>query len=246
MLFFGLVIIDSVYNKHIHSICFLKTISMANRQLEEIHDEIVQRFSRHPAVSITPLEGNPPEKYQIRYLIKGLQKNDDDFEPIEREEHSITITIPFGFPHFPPSCIPDSPVFHPDFDPAAICIGEFWSPDKKLTDLIIHLGQLLSGEKFSTENAFNEDAAAWYLQHADDLPLMTFPVDAVAEPDAGEIGVDDLEDVNDDLELDIIDDTDLTDDFSYLSLEDSSTEEDLSKEQPITDAPRINHLIMIS
>lgn len=209
---------------------------MANRQLEEIHDEIVQRFSRHPAVSITPLEGDPPEKYQIRYLIKGLQKNDNDIEPLECEEHLVTIAIPFGFPHFPPSCIPDSPVFHPDFDPAAICIGEFWSPDKKLPDLIIHLGQLLCGEKYSTENAFNEDAAAWYLQHADDFPLTTFPVDAVVETGAGEIAIDDLEEVNDDLELDIIDDTDLTDDLSYLSLEDSDTEESLTEEPPIPES----------
>lgn len=210
---------------------------MANRQLEEIYEEIQQRFSRHPAVSITPLEGDPPEKYQITYTITGLQKIDGDAEPSKSEEHSITITIPFGFPHFPPSCVPESPVFHPDFDPAAICIGEFWTPDKKLTDLIVHIGQLISGEQFSTENAFNEEAASWYLLNSDQLPHATFPVDAVLEEDLAATSEDGFEDTTDDLELDVIDDIDLEDDFSYLSIEETSFDETSQEPPPLETAP---------
>lgn len=197
---------------------------MANRQLEEIHEEISQRFSRHSAVAITALEGNPPDKYQVQYSVAGLHKADSDPDPIECEEHRVTITIPFGFPHFPPSCIPESPIFHPDFDPAAICIGEFWTPDKKLTELIIHIGQLITAEQFSTENAFNEEALIWYQQHPERLPLTTFPVDAVIEQQE-ELVVEDFDDVDDDLELEVIDDIDLSDDFSTLSLEDATEEQ---------------------
>ena len=145
-------------------------MATATKQLESIYQEITRQFSGKRFISVAPLDGDPPEKYEITYHIKGIYK-DDSGEIQSRDNHVITINIPFGFPHFPPSCKPKTPIFHPDFDPAAICIGDFWEKDRTIGDLILHIGQMISGHIFSTSNAFNEEAAQWYKDNPDRLPF---------------------------------------------------------------------------
>jgi tetratricopeptide (TPR) repeat protein/ubiquitin-protein ligase len=194
-------------------------MATATKQLEAIHQELSERFSGDPVITVTPLDGDPPEKYEITYNTTGLYK-DDSGTIQERGSHTITISIPFGFPHFPPSCKPKSSIFHPDFDPAAICIGDFWEKDRSISELISHLGQMISGKVFSTSNAFNEEAAKWYQDNHSKLPLEQIqPAQSAVEP------VDDsIDDVtldpqpDDEISLDLGDDglviDDIIDDIS--------------------------------
>ncbi|SHH67566.1 hypothetical protein [Desulfofustis glycolicus] len=145
-------------------------MATATKQLESIYQEITRQFSGNRLITVAPLDGDPPEKYEITYHITGIYK-DDSGEIQSRDNHIVTINIPFGFPHFPPSCKPKTPIFHPDFDPAAICIGDFWEKDRTIGDLILHIGQMISGHVFSTSNAFNEEAAKWYKDSPDRLPF---------------------------------------------------------------------------
>jgi len=145
-------------------------MGIATKQLEAIIKEINENFLGNRYVTIKPGDNDPPESYEITYNIKGLHLNKKK-EVIDASHHTIAISIPFGFPHFPPNCKPISPVFHPDFDQAAICIGDFWKKDSTITELIVHIGHMISGEIFSVENAFNEEAVAWYKQHSADLPF---------------------------------------------------------------------------
>jgi ubiquitin-protein ligase len=147
-------------------------MTTTSEQLAAIFQEIKTSFSQHQQIQITPIAGSPPDKYRVIYNLQGLSaKTGNEVE--SRREHIITITLPFGFPHFPPNCKPESPVFHPDFDQAAICIGDFWEENPSLPGLIIHIGRMLCGEIFSTENAFNEDAAVWYQENQNKLPMDT-------------------------------------------------------------------------
>ncbi len=145
-------------------------MATATKQLEAIYQEISQRFSDNGHISVTPLDGEPPEKYEVTYRIIGIYK-DKSGRILEKDSHTITINIPFGFPHFPPSCKPKTDLFHPDFDPAAICIGEFWGKDRSISDLIFYIGTMISGRAFSTDNAFNEEAAQWYKENSSRLPF---------------------------------------------------------------------------
>ncbi len=136
-------------------------MGISTEQLEAINQEITKAFSDDPRISIIAADGNPPDKYEVTYQVEGLQKTDAG--AIEKtDSHTIAISIPFGYPHFPPSCKPKSPVFHPDFDPAAICIGDFWEKNRSIVDLITHIGEMITGTFYSTSNAFNEEAAQWY------------------------------------------------------------------------------------
>ncbi|MDX9893803.1 hypothetical protein [Desulfofustis limnaeus] len=145
-------------------------MATATKHLEAIYQEITRQFAGNPSITVTPVDGDPPEKYEIAYQVKGIYK-DNSGEIGEQESHVVTISIPFGFPHFPPSCKPKTPIFHPDFDPAAICIGDFWEKDRTIGDLIMHIGRMIGGHVFSTSNAFNEEAAKWYKDHPDRLPF---------------------------------------------------------------------------
>jgi ubiquitin-protein ligase len=192
-------------------------MSVSPDQLGEINRALRQAFDDHPTISISATKGNPPEQYEIVYRISGYSKTGRS-DPKCVDEHRIELTIPFGFPHFPPSCKPKSDIFHPDFDPAAVCLGDFWQPGIEVTDLIIHLGRLINGEQFSTDNAFNEEAAKWYKEHR-----ALFPLAAIAWTSAHHRPEADT--VRSLPEIDTIEDADLSSDFDFLSLEGIGTEE---------------------
>lgn len=162
-------------------------MAILSEQLEAIFQEIKDNFAQHRQIQVTPIAGDPPEQYRITYHLQGLCREDRG-EVRECTDHIITITLPFGFPHFPPNCKPESPVFHPDFDQAAICIGEFWENNNSLSELIIHIGRMICGESYSSNNAFNEEAAVWYKENQKKLPLDTIhplpaPVDLLSFPE---------------------------------------------------------------
>ncbi len=187
-------------------------MNTTSNKLEAVYQEVSEYFTNIPNISINPGEGSTPDQYTIIYKVQGLCRENDG-EVYNCDEHSITISLPFGFPHFPPNCIPDSLTFHPDFDSSAICIGDAWEADKSIVKLILHIAKMISGEVYSKTNAFNEEAAEWYRDHSDQFPLEITnfkPSEAVTAPSTDEA-----------LEADTID-----------TLGDDDFEESFSFEQP--------------
>lgn len=186
--------------------------------LADIFTEISDVFAQHPTIAVTPIKGNPPEQYEIHYHIMGVYK--DGSGQIKRSsDHTVTITIPFGFPHFPPSCKPKTPLFHPDFDPAAICLGDFWEHERSLPELIRVIGRMIAGEIYSKDNTFNEEAAIWYRENADQLPFVEAEPpshDSLKEQDFTPLTPPELTKT---FEVDTLDDSDFSSDFNYLGLE---------------------------
>ncbi len=210
-------------------------MSVSQEQLSEIYRQLREYFLSHPAISIKPTKGDPPEQYEITFKIAGFSKSGKG-EASLTTGHRIELTIPFGFPHFPPSCKPKSDIYHPDFDPAAICLGDFWQQQSQIPDLIVFIGKLINGESYSTTNAFNEEAAIWYQSHKD-----AFPIAEIKWSDGhGNEGVSPKE-----LKphIDTIDDDDLSPDFDVFSLENSPDEKLAYDAPPPTpEAPSGNDL----
>ncbi len=204
-------------------------MSVTANKLDEIFADIQKRFASHADIVVTPLKGNPPDQYEIIYKLKGLTKNNQG-DITETTDHNVELTIPFGFPHFPPSCKPKSDIFHPDFDPAAICLGDFWNQDCQISDLILHFAKMINGELYSTTNTFNEEAAVWYTTNADRLPLSA-PTQEAQQPDPSP--------ASDQLDIDTLDDSDLTSDFDYLTLDDALGDEEMSLDFPVPDAEEV-------
>jgi len=193
----------------------------------ELFTQIKEHFTSHPVISIAPPESDSSDQYEIAYSLPGLCK-DSDGQIVEATDHRIELTIPFGFPHFPPSCKPKSNIFHPDFDPAAICLGEFWEQSRTIPELIIYIGKMINGEMYSTSNAFNEEAASWYNEHSS-----TFPFSNIQWGSANSSTSE-----NDEAqEIDTLDDSDLSSGFDYLSLEDPSANDEISLDTSFADQP---------
>lgn len=191
-------------------------MSASPSQLDEIQRQLKEHFASHPVISLNPTKGQPPDHYEITYTVTGMAKADDG-KVVESIDHVVELAIPFGFPHFPPSCKPKSDIFHPDFDPAAICLGDFWEQQQSLPDLIIHIGQMINGEIYSTSNAFNEEAAEWYLDHAVKFPL--------AHINWGSSGDSAPRAHSRRHEIDTLDDSDLVPEFDFMALEEAKDED---------------------
>lgn len=145
-------------------------MSKTSNQLEDVFQEVSEYFATVPAITVTPGESTPPEQYTITYKLNGACKENDG-DVYMCDTHIVSISLPFGFPHFPPNCLPESPTFHPDFDSSAICIGDAWEDNKSIVQLILYIGRMIAGELYSTTNAFNEEAAEWYTHNSEQLPF---------------------------------------------------------------------------
>lgn len=145
-------------------------MSLETQELRKIFSEIQAEFFNNEEIHVQPVSGDPPSQYEVSYDLLCTTK-DGQGNILTADKHTVIISIPFGFPHFPPSCKPKSSIFHPDFDSAAICLGDFWHRERTIPDLIYHIGAMLRGEIYSTENTFNEEAAAWFLANSDKLPF---------------------------------------------------------------------------
>lgn len=176
-------------------------MTKTSNQLDTVFQEVMEYFANIPRITVTPEEQTPPEQYTINYQIAGVCKeNGGAVYPCEN--HVISISLPFGFPHFPPNCLPESLTFHPDFDSSAICIGDIWETDKSIVTLIIHIGRMISGEIYSKSNSFNEEASEWYSSNSDKLPFDTTDFEevvaaAVASPEA-EVDLPSIDTLDDD------------------------------------------------
>lgn len=177
-------------------------MNKTSNQLESVFQEVNEHFCHIPSITVTPGEGSPPNRYTIDYDTIGLcREGNGDINPCER--HSISISLPFGFPHFPPNCLPEGSTFHPDFDSSAICIGDVWEGEHSMVKLILHIGEMIQGKVYSKSNAFNEEAAEWYRSNSDQLPFdetdlsvqISEPIpEGASDPDLD--GIDTLDDAD--------------------------------------------------
>lgn len=142
------------------------------RRLKLDHDLLQQRFAAWPLIQITGTAGMPPEVYRFAYNVKGLFVTPGG-EIQERAQHHLEVNLSLGYPRRAPQCRMLTPVFHPNFDEATVCIGDFWAASEGLDDLIIRIGRMISYQEYNTKSPLNGLAAKWAEQHAH-----LFPVDA--------------------------------------------------------------------
>jgi ubiquitin-protein ligase len=83
-----------------------------------------KRFAGWPVIEIAGTAGIPPEIYRVAYHLKGLCV-DQGGNIVERTTHLLEINLSLGYPRRAPQCRMLAPVFHPNFDDASVCIGDF-------------------------------------------------------------------------------------------------------------------------
>jgi ubiquitin-protein ligase len=145
-------------------------MSSGAQQLAKDFEQVQKLLEIYPDIKIIKTNGDPPEQYDIEYTIKGYKTNPDGTTSPDNT-HQVRISLPFGYPHFPPTAKPLTPIFHPDIDPDAIRIADFWQNNHSLPDLIIHIGQMICGNHYTKDEPFNQNAFEWFEERKSWLPF---------------------------------------------------------------------------
>lgn len=140
------------------------------RRLQADHQRIVAELADHPHVRLVEATGNPPDRYIVEFLVNGLSPQPDG-SPAAAVSHRAEVFLPLDYPRRAPFCRMLTPVFHPNIDPQKICIGDHWSADQSLVELVIRIAQMICFQSYNTKSPLNAAAAVWASEHADRLPL---------------------------------------------------------------------------
>ena len=145
-------------------------VSVRLRRLQADFEQIQARFRDSRYIIVRKVTGDPPERYEIEYRVRGLVLQNDG-SIVESAAHVAEIVLTRAYPHRAPHCKMLTAVFHPNIDPGAICIGDHWAASESLADLIIRIGQLLAYQTYNTKSPLNGEAARWTDEHRDLLPV---------------------------------------------------------------------------
>src|ERR1700758_4106721 len=146
--------------------------SPRTRRLKLDHETLLRRFANSAVIRISGTAGLPPEMYQFHYRLKGIYVTPAG-DILERDTHVLEVQLSLEYPRRAPQCRMLTPVFHPNFDDASVCIGDFWAASEGLDDLIVRIGRMIAYQEYNTKSPLNGLAAKWAEQHA-----QFFPVDA--------------------------------------------------------------------
>ena len=143
--------------------------SVRLRRLQSDYEKLRDYLKRQPRVRLIQAEGEPPERYQLEYQIKGLRQVDEQL--YVTSSHMVEIMLPRNYPRMPPQCRMLTPVFHPNIAPHAICIGDHWSAGEPLWSMVARIGEMLAYQSYNVKSPLNGEAARWVDGNKDKLPL---------------------------------------------------------------------------
>ncbi|GAC1616689.1 MAG: hypothetical protein NVS9B13_02400 [Candidatus Acidiferrum sp.] len=144
--------------------------SPRTRRLLLDHEALITRLAGWPLVQISGTAGMPPEIYRFTYNVRGLYVSGGG-EILERNVHILEVNLSLGYPRRAPQCRMLTPVFHPNFDDAMVCIGDFWAASEGLDDLVFRIGRMISYQEYNLKSPLNGLAAKWTAQNSQLLPI---------------------------------------------------------------------------
>ena len=145
-------------------------ISPRVRRLKLDFETLTARFAGWPLIRISGTAGMPPEVYRFTYNLKGLYVSHGG-DIVERDAHELEVNLSLGYPRRAPQCRMLTPVFHPNFDDASVCIGDFWAASEGLDDLIVRIGRMIAYQEYNPKSPLNGLAAKWAAEHLNLLPV---------------------------------------------------------------------------
>ena len=147
-----------------------RKLSPRQRRLFADHKMMYEHFSTFPYIRLIEAIGEPPEKYIVDYFVRGIERIDGD-SIIYRNAHRVEIVLPGTYPRTPPICRMLTPIFHPNIEPAVICIGDHWTAGERLCDLVVRIGEIITYQSYNIKSPLDGEAAMWADLHQDILPI---------------------------------------------------------------------------
>jgi ubiquitin-protein ligase len=140
------------------------------RRLTLDYELLRKILGENSLVRISGVAGLPPEIYRFTYALKGLYVSGSG-DILERDSHLLEVNLTLDYPRRAPQCRMLTPVFHPNFDEASVCIGDFWAASEGLDDLIFRIGRMIAYQEYNTKSPLNGLAAKWAAEHSHMLPI---------------------------------------------------------------------------
>jgi ubiquitin-protein ligase len=142
---------------------------MRTRRLMADAKEMAAAFGEgFEIIRVRATTGEPAEVYQIEYRVRGLERGKKG--PVMRDHHLVEIQLTAEYPRLGPKCRMLTPVFHPNIDPATICVGDHWTAGEKLADLVVRIGEMLAYQDYNIKSPLDAEAAMWADLNAGELP----------------------------------------------------------------------------
>jgi predicted Zn finger-like uncharacterized protein len=141
------------------------------RRLKADHDQMKHAFGAFPLIRIRNAAGDPPDTYEVEFYVKGLERIPGRKEPIERSYHLAEIHLVSEYPRLGPRCKMLTPIFHPNIEPATICVGDHWTAGERLVDLVVRIGELITYQAYNIKSPLDAEAAMWADLHMRELPV---------------------------------------------------------------------------
>ncbi len=142
-------------------------------RLRNDYQRIQELVNRSEFIQVVMTEGDPPEKYLIRFTCKGVESLNGSGTPKYRDRHEVSIYLHAEYPLKQPQLKWLTPIFHPNIHATgAVCIGAWW-PAKTLDELLLTLGEMVQYKNYDPKDPMNSKAAAWAMRNK-----RLFPVDA--------------------------------------------------------------------
>lgn len=120
--------------------------------------------------SIISTRGEPPELYVIDLRVASLVSGSAK-DAAMGTVHRLEVQLTNDYPRVGPKCRMLTPVFHPNFDAASVCIGDHWAAGEKLSDLVIRVAEMLAYQAYNIRSPLNATAAMWADTHPEQLPI---------------------------------------------------------------------------
>lgn len=141
------------------------------RRLRADFEQMNEAFENFPLIKVRTARGEPPEVYELEYFLRGLERIAGRQEPVERSYHLVEIRLTGDYPRMSPQCKMLTPIFHPNIEPATICVGDYWTAGERLVDLAIRIGELITYQAYNIKSPLDAEAAMWADLHMRELPI---------------------------------------------------------------------------
>ena len=163
-------------------------------RLSNDYKKIRQLVNRSELIHIMATEGDPPEKYLIRFTCRGVEKLAPGGRPVIRDVHEVRIYLHAEYPLKQPQLKWQTPIFHPNIhSTGAVCIGAWW-PAKTLDELLLTLGEMVQYKNLGPKDPMNSKAAAWALRNKRHFPIDKRPLKGESLEDKINILIEEEED----------------------------------------------------
>lgn len=157
--------------------------------------KVRELVDRSEFIRIVKTEGDPPEKYIIRYTCRGVESVSGSGQPNYRALHDVSIYLHAEYPYKQPQLKWMTPIFHPNIHvTGAVCIGAWW-PAKTLDELLLTLGEMVQYKNYEPRDPMNSKAASWALQHKSLFPVDKRELKGLAISDLIKLGEEESNDL---------------------------------------------------